>query len=118
MCGFRNVWMCVCMDFVMFGCVCTYGFRNVWVCVCVCVFVCMGFVMFGCVCVCVCMGFVMCVCVCLCVCMGFVMFGCVHVWVLKYVGVLVICVLVSVFTPCMLLSYLFIIPTTAYIKNL
>jgi hypothetical protein len=55
-----------------------YGFCNVWVCVCV------DFVM--CVCVCVCMGFVMCVCVyvCMygfcnvwvCVCVGFVMRGC------------------------------------------
>ena len=39
--GFFNVWVCVCMGFVMSGCVC------------------MGFVM----CVCVCMGFVMCGCV-------------------------------------------------------
>ena len=37
MCGFCNVWLCVCVGFVM------WGFRNVGVCVCV--------------------GFVMCVCV-------------------------------------------------------
>ena len=39
--------------------VCVYGFCNVWVCVCV------GFVMCGCVCVgvlVVCVGFVMCGC--------------------------------------------------------
>jgi len=36
MCGFCNVWMCVCVGFVMCGCV------GVWVCVCV------GFVMCGC----------------------------------------------------------------------
>jgi len=55
--GFCNVWMCVCMGFVMSGCVyvwvmyyavvCIYGFFNVWVCVC------MGFVMSGCMYVCV-----------------------------------------------------------------
>jgi len=46
-----NVWMCVCVGFVMFGCVyvwafycvCMCGFCNVWVCVCV------GFLMCGCV---------------------------------------------------------------------
>ena len=49
MCGFCNVWFCVCVGFVMCGwvgeCVCVYvcGFCNVWVCVCV------GFVMCGCV---------------------------------------------------------------------
>ena len=43
MCGFCNVWVCVCVGFVMCGCVC----------------VCMGFVMCGCVC----MGFVLCGCV-------------------------------------------------------
>ena len=42
-CGFCNVWLCVCVGFVMCGCVCVCGFCNVWVCVC--------------------MGFVMCVCV-------------------------------------------------------
>ena len=41
MCGFCNVWVCVCLVFVMCGCMC--GFCNVWVCVCV------VFVMFGCV---------------------------------------------------------------------
>jgi hypothetical protein len=35
MCGFGNVWVCVCMGLVMCGCVC--------VCVCVCV----GLVMCG-----------------------------------------------------------------------
>jgi len=47
MCGFCNVWVCVCVDFVMCGCVFKCGFCNVWVCVCV------GFVMCGCVCMCV-----------------------------------------------------------------
>jgi len=42
MCEFCNVSVCVCVGFVMCGCVC----------------VCVGFVMCGCVCVCV--GFVMC----------------------------------------------------------
>jgi hypothetical protein len=61
MCGFCNVWVCVCVGFVMCGCmcvlVCMCGFCNVWVCVCVCFFMC------GCVCV----GFVMCGCVYGCV---------------------------------------------------
>ena len=53
MCGFCNVRVCVCVGFVMFGCVyvwvlscagvCMCGFCKVWVCVCV------GFVMCGCV---------------------------------------------------------------------
>ena len=43
MCGFFDVWVCVCGDFVMCGSVCVCGFFNVWVCVCV------GFVMCGCV---------------------------------------------------------------------
>ena len=53
MCGFCNMWVCVCEGFVMFGCVyvrvlwsvvvCMCGFSNVWVCVCA------GFVMCGCV---------------------------------------------------------------------
>jgi len=38
--------------------VCICGFCNVWVCVCV------GFVICGCVCVCGWVGFVMCGCVC------------------------------------------------------
>ena len=42
MCGFCNDWVCVCVGFVICGCV------YVWVCVCVCV----GFVMCGCVYVC------------------------------------------------------------------
>ena len=47
MCGFCNVWVCVCVGFAILvcGCVCMYGFCNtcMWVCVCV------GFVMCGCV---------------------------------------------------------------------
>ena len=43
MCGFCNVWVFVCVGFVMCGFVCVCGFCNVWVCVCV------GFVMCGCV---------------------------------------------------------------------
>jgi len=39
MCGFCNVWLCVCVGFLM--CVCICGFCNVWVCVC------LGFVMCG-----------------------------------------------------------------------
>ena len=35
--GFCNVWVCVCVGFVMCGCVCVgfvmCGFCNVWVCV-------------------------------------------------------------------------------------
>ena len=56
MCGFCNVWLYVCVRFVM--CVCVCGgvcmcvFCNVWVCLVV------GFVM----CVCVCVGFVLCGC--------------------------------------------------------
>ena len=43
MCGFCNVGVCVCVGFVMCGCVCMCGFCNV--CVWVCVGVCMcGFV--------------------------------------------------------------------------
>jgi len=68
MCGFCNVWVCVCVGFVM----------------CVCVCVCVGFVM--CVCMCMC-GFCnvwVCVCVCVCVCwvyVGLVMCGYVYKWV-------------------------------------
>jgi len=43
MCGFCNVRTCVCVGFVMCGCVCVCGFCNVWMCVCV------GLVMCGCV---------------------------------------------------------------------
>jgi len=67
MCGFCNVWVCVCVGFVMCGCVyvcvvvlCMCGFCNVW-----CVYVCVG------VCVCVFCNVWMCVCV------SFVMCGCV-----------------------------------------
>jgi hypothetical protein len=43
MCGFCNVWGCVCVGFVMCGCVYSYVWVcNVWVCVRV------GFVMCGC----------------------------------------------------------------------
>jgi len=41
MCGFCNVGVCVCVGFVMCGCVYVCGFCNVWACVRV------GFVMFG-----------------------------------------------------------------------
>ena len=41
MCGFCNVWVCVCVGFVMCGCVYVWV-CNVWVCVCV------GFLMCGC----------------------------------------------------------------------
>ena len=41
--GFCSVWVCVCVGFVMCGCVCRCGFCNMWVCVCV------RFVMGGCV---------------------------------------------------------------------
>jgi len=43
MCGFCNVWVCVCVGFVICVGVGLCGFCNVWVCVCV------GFVMCGCV---------------------------------------------------------------------
>jgi len=52
MCGFCNVWVCVCVGFVICGvfmcgfcsvCLWGEGICNVWVCVCV------GFVMCGCV---------------------------------------------------------------------
>ena len=46
MCGFCKVWVCVCVDFVKYGCVCMCGFCKVWVCVCV------DFVKCGCVYVC------------------------------------------------------------------
>ena len=53
MCGFCNLWVCVCVRFVMCGWVCVGGFV-------MCVFV---YVWFCNVWVCVCVGFVMCVCV-------------------------------------------------------
>ena len=34
-CGFCNVWVCVCVGFVLCVCVCVCGFCNVWGCVCV-----------------------------------------------------------------------------------
>jgi len=58
--SFCNVWVCVCMGFVMCGCVCVYMYGFCYVCV----------YMYG-------------FCnVRVCVCMGFVMCGCVYVWVL------------------------------------
>jgi hypothetical protein len=77
-CGFRNVWMCVCVGFYCVG-VCMCEFCNVWVCVCVC------FVMCGCVYVWV---FIVWVCVC--------------------VGVLVICARVLVFTVFCVVSFMYI----------
>ena len=64
MCGFCNVWVCVCVGFVMgvCVCVCVCGFCNVCVYVCTC-----GFCN---VCVCMC-GFCN-VCVCVCVCVGLI----------------------------------------------
>ena len=62
MCGFCNVWLCVCAGFVMCGCVyvgvcdvcvCVRGFCDMWVCVCVGVCICVGFVMCVCIYVCV-----------------------------------------------------------------
>ena len=81
---------------------------NIWVCVCV------GFVMCVCVCVCVCVGFVMCVCVCgfcnvwvcVCVCVcegGLVMCGCFE----NCVGDLVICVLVFTVFCIFLFMYIY-----------
>jgi len=73
MCGFCNVWMCLCLG-VCNVCVC--GICNVWLCVSVafvmCFSVCMDFVMFVCR-----FGFSnLCFFVCLCV----------YVWVCIYVG--------------------------------
>ena len=66
--GFCKVWVCVCIGFVMCGCVYVRVFV-VWLCVCT------GFVRVD-----VCMfGFCN---VWLCVCMVFVMCGCVYVWYL------------------------------------
>jgi len=42
MCGFCNVWVCVCVDFVMIGSMYLWVL-NVWVCVCA------SFVIFDCV---------------------------------------------------------------------
>ena len=52
-CGFCKVWVCVCVDFVIYGCasvwilqsvgLCICGFCEEWVCVCV------DFVKSGCV---------------------------------------------------------------------
>jgi len=33
MCGFCDVRLCVCVGYVMFGCVCKYGFCNVCACI-------------------------------------------------------------------------------------
>ena len=43
MCGFCNVWLCVCVGFVMCGCVYVWVLYFEGMCVCV------GFVMCGCV---------------------------------------------------------------------
>jgi hypothetical protein len=67
---FCDVWVCVCVDFVMCGCV-YERVCNVWVC---------GFVMCGCVYVWVCNLWVCNVWVCVCV--DFVMCGCVYVCIL------------------------------------
>ena len=64
MCGSCNVWLCVCVDFVMFGCVCVFGFCSVRM------FLCVGFCN-----------------VWVCVSVGLVMCGCVKVWVLLCVAV-------------------------------
>jgi len=40
MCGFCNVWVCVCVGIVMCVCVCMCGFCNVWVRVCVGIVMC------------------------------------------------------------------------------
>ena len=64
--GFCNVWSCVCVGFVMCGCV-YFGFCNVCVCV--------DFVMCGYVYVWVCNVWVF-------VCVGFVMCDYVYEWVL------------------------------------
>jgi len=80
--GFCNVWMCVCVGFVMCVCVgvCTCGFCYVWVCVCVGLLMCGRMYVF--------MGFLMCEC-----------FD-------KCVDVLVICVLV--FTVFCIVSFMYI----------
>ena len=55
MCGFCNVWVCVCVGFVMCGCVYVWVLY-VWVCICVGFEMCgFGYVwdFNGCVCVCV-----------------------------------------------------------------
>ena len=46
MCGFSNVWFCVCECSLKCVCVCMCGICNVWVCVC------LGFLMCGFVYVC------------------------------------------------------------------
>jgi len=33
MCGFRNVWLCEFLCFVLYGCVCVCEGFNVWLCV-------------------------------------------------------------------------------------
>ena len=62
MCGFCDMWVGVCVCFVMCGCVYVWCFN-----------------VFG---MCVYFVFVMCLGVCVCVCMGFVMCGFVYAWVL------------------------------------
>ena len=65
MCGFCNVWVCVCVGLVMCGCVyvwvCMCGFCDVWVCVCVGVCMC-GFSdvwVYERVCLCMCVSFLL-----------------------------------------------------------
>ena len=71
-CGFCNVWVCVCVGFVKCGCV--WARARAHVCVVLkCVGVCMCGFCNVCVCVCLC-GFCNCVCVYVCVCV------CVYVW--------------------------------------
>ena len=38
-CGFCNVWLCVCVGFVMCVCVCVCEFCNVWLFLAICVLV-------------------------------------------------------------------------------
>jgi hypothetical protein len=69
MCGFCNVWVCVCVVFVMCGCVYVMGFV---------VRECVGFVVRECVSLVMCGGvYVWVLCVCMC---GFSNV-CVYVWV-------------------------------------
>ena len=65
---FCNVRVCVCMGFVMFGCVYVWALKCVGVCT-------YDFVTSGCVYY----GFCN---VLLCVCVGFILSGCAYVWVL------------------------------------
>jgi hypothetical protein len=48
MCGFCNIWVCVCMGFVMCGCVCVCvgGVCNVWVFCDICTLIYCVFILF------------------------------------------------------------------------